>query len=84
MEERIGQEYRGFHEISLQTHNKGFELVFEHCVTDHPYPWHARFYLNGSEAVLVVYYPGIKTIIQTDFEDKKSAEIALTNLTKTK
>ena len=80
MEERVNQEYEGFFQASMETHNRGFELVFEHCEIDTPYAWHARFYSKHTEAVLVVYYPGIKTVFQVSFEDRESAEKALGRL----
>ena len=80
MEERVNQEYEGFFQASMETHNRGFELVFEHCEIDTSYAWHARFYSKHTEAVLVVYYPGIKTVLQVSFEDRESAEKALTRL----
>ena len=80
MEERVNQEYEGFFQASIETHNRGFDLVFEHCEIDTPYAWHARFYSKHTEAVLVVYYPGIKTVVQVSFEDRVSAEKALFRL----
>jgi len=80
MEERVNQEYEGFFQASVETHNRGFDLVFEHCEIETPNPWHARFYSKNPEAVLVVYYPGIKTVVQVSFEDRESAEKALSRL----
>ena len=80
MEVRIDQEYEGFFQAAVEIHNQGFDLVFEHCETETPNPWHARFYSKNPEAVLVVYYPGIKTVVQVSFEDRESAEKALSRL----
>ena len=68
MEQRLNQEYDRFLKMSLDIHNKGFELTFEHSETDTSFAWQARFFQKKTEAILLVYYPVVKSIIQTNFE----------------